>query len=124
MGCCESTPTAPDVIIPDPGETEACVFTLKSMGMMSKDYVAYQGADTSDDTKKWQFVNKTGSIFGWGGAEIDIENFVRGGNPEKVSQSSRSHPGMREYRRSHGVDPARCVYATSNRTPSLTAGAG
>ena len=36
MGCCNSVPTAPDVIIPDPLEQEGCTFSLKSAGMMSK----------------------------------------------------------------------------------------
>ena len=58
--CCESAPSAPKEIIPDPDEITPCVFTLKSMGMLSKNYVAYQGEDTSDNTKKWQFVHKKG----------------------------------------------------------------
>ncbi len=85
MGCCGSAPAAPENIIPDPGPTEPCVFTLKSMGMMSSDYIAYQGEDTDDAEKRWQFVNKTGSLFG-GDAVIAIENFVRGGNPDKPSE--------------------------------------
>ena len=85
MGCCTSAPAAPEVIIPDPAEDEECTFTLKSMGMMSRDYLVYQGQDTDDDTKKWFFINKQGSLFG-GDAVIDIENFVRGGNPDKPNQ--------------------------------------
>ena len=60
------------------------MLSYSSAPRSAKDYVAYQGEDTSDDTKKWQFVNKSGSMFG-GDAIIDIENFVRGGNPDKVS---------------------------------------
>ena len=52
MGCCESTPTAPEVILPDPGEDEACEFTLKKAGMISSDYLCYQG-DTTENDKKW-----------------------------------------------------------------------
>ena len=46
MGCCESAPTAPEVIIPDPGEQEACTFSIiKSAGMMSSgSFLAYQEA--------------------------------------------------------------------------------
>ena len=54
MGCCNSVPTAPDVIIPDPAEGEACTFALKKAGMMTSDYVAYKGEDVADDTQKWQ----------------------------------------------------------------------
>ena len=85
MGCCSSTPTAPDVILPDPSESEACTFSLLKSGMFGGDYVAYKDEGTDDETKKWQFVNKTGSIWG-GDAVIDIENFVRGGNPDKPKQ--------------------------------------
>ena len=103
VGCWESVPTAPEEIIPDPGRTEACVFTLKSTGLLSRDYVAYRGESTGsrrccqdstskerarvfgDATKKWQFVNKSGSLFE-GDAIIDIENFLRGGNPDKPDQ--------------------------------------
>ena len=89
MGCCESAPTAPEVIIPDPGETEACTFSIKSAGMMSSDYLAYQGESTDDNEKKWQFINKSGSFWG-GDAVIEIENFVRGGNEEKPDQGQIS----------------------------------
>ena len=90
MGCCNSAPTAPENIIPDPGEAEPCTFSLKSAGMMSSDYIAYQGEETSDKEKKWFFVNKTGSMWG-GDAVIEIENFVRGGNPEKPNQGEISY---------------------------------
>ena len=89
MGCCESTPAAPEVIIPDPGEQEECTFSIKSAGMMSSDYLAYQGDSTDDKEKKWQFINKTGSLWS-GDAVIEIENFVRGGNPEKPNQGEIS----------------------------------
>ena len=76
------------VNIPDPGEQEACCWRgleIKSAGMMSSDYLAYQGDSTDDKEKKWQFINKTGSLWS-GNAVIEIENFVRGGNPEKPNQ--------------------------------------
>ena len=58
MGCFNSTPTAPEEIIPDPGEAEACQFSIKKAGMMSQDKLAFQGDSTDDDTKKWFFINK------------------------------------------------------------------
>ena len=36
MGCCNSAPAAPDVVMPDPMEGEACTFSLKKAGMMSR----------------------------------------------------------------------------------------
>ena len=89
MGCCGSTPDAPENIIPDPGEQEACQFSLKSAGMLSSDYLAYKGDSTDDKEKRWFFVNKTGSMWG-GDAIIEIENFVRGGNAEKPKQGEVS----------------------------------
>ena len=80
---------APEVIIPDPDEKDACTFSLKSAGMMSKDYLAYQGESTDDKEKKWFFINKSGSLWG-GDAKIDVENFVRGGNAEKPDQGEIS----------------------------------
>mmetsp|Transcript_7284 Transcript_7284/g.30213 ORF Transcript_7284/g.30213 Transcript_7284/m.30213 type:complete len:311 (-) Transcript_7284:51-983(-) len=78
MGCCESTPTAPDVILDDPGEGEPCTFTLASTGTFSSDFTAYKG-ETTDPEAKWYFVNKTS---GRSGARVDIETFRRGGDPE------------------------------------------
>ena len=78
MGCCNSAPTAPENIIPDPGEAEPCTFSLKSAGMMSSDYIAYQGEETSDKEKKWFFVNKTGSMWG-GDAVIEKIGFLKPG---------------------------------------------
>jgi len=75
--------------MPDPGETEACTFSLKKAGMMSKDYIAYKGEETENDADKWFFVNKTGSMWG-GDCVVDIENFLRGGNPEKPNQGQIS----------------------------------
>jgi hypothetical protein len=83
MGCCESIPTAPDVILPDPDETSSQVFSLKSMGMFTSDKLAYQGEATDDDTKKWYFVNKTGS---GNSCIVELENFSRGGNEAKPEQ--------------------------------------
>jgi len=83
MGCGASAPKAPEVIIPDPG-FEQCVFAIRSSGLFSDDHTVYQG-ETDDDSKKWFFINKTGS-FWTGNAEVMLENFQRGWNPEKPQQ--------------------------------------
>mmetsp|Transcript_38735 Transcript_38735/g.124174 ORF Transcript_38735/g.124174 Transcript_38735/m.124174 type:complete len:141 (+) Transcript_38735:59-481(+) len=85
MGCCASTPTAPEVLLADPGPTEPQTFTLKSAGMLSSDFVAFKG-EAVDPQLKWFFVNKTGSFWGGGACTVDMENFVRGGNPDKPKQ--------------------------------------
>ena len=85
MGCCESTPDAPEIIIPDPGDTECCTFSVESAGMMSNDSIIYRGQDVDDKEQRWFFMNKTGSIFS-GSAVIELENFLRGGNPDKPNQ--------------------------------------
>ena len=46
MGCSSSVPSD---IIPDPGDTEACVFTIKSTGMFAKDN-CYARAAASNET--------------------------------------------------------------------------
>jgi hypothetical protein len=81
MGCCESVAQAPVEIIPDPAEDETCTFSIGRVGMLSSDYVAYQGPDNSIEERKWFFINKTGSIFG-GVCEIHLENFIRGKIPD------------------------------------------
>lgn len=41
------------------------------------------------EDKKWLFINKTGSFWG-GDCVVDVENFVRGENPEKPNQGQVS----------------------------------
>lgn len=120
MGCCGSTPDAPENIIPDPGEQEACQFSLKSAGMLSSDYLAYRGDGTDDKEQRWFFVNKTGSMWS-GDAIIEIENFVRGGNPEKPKQGEvswvcnfDSTPHFRKQYKSPSSDFSRFVASFSN----------
>jgi len=85
MGCCESIPDAPKNIIPDPGEKEAIVCAIDSVGMMSSDYQVWQGENTTDEEMRWFFLNKTGSVWS-GAAVIDLENFKRGGNSEQPNK--------------------------------------
>lgn len=79
-----SVPPVPKVIIPDPGFEGSFTFTLKKRNFISSDYEAYQGQEAVEEAR-WLFVNKSGSIFKRE-ARIDIENYIRGGNPEKPKQ--------------------------------------
>ena len=86
MGCCSSSVVvAPDVILPDPSRESRIQCTLQKNG---EDFVAYQGvglAVSSDPSKKWFFVNKTGTFWG-GDCVVDIENFTRGTDPKNPKQ--------------------------------------
>eukprot|EP00931_Biecheleriopsis_adriatica_P051169 TRINITY_DN29650_c0_g1_i2.p1 TRINITY_DN29650_c0_g1~~TRINITY_DN29650_c0_g1_i2.p1 ORF type:complete len:289 (-),score=59.15 TRINITY_DN29650_c0_g1_i2:34-900(-) len=82
MGCGASVPAAPEVLIPDPGPQEACVFTITSAGFMSADHIVCKG---EDKTAKWLFINKTGN-FRTGSAQVQLENFQRGGTPGKPDE--------------------------------------
>ena len=56
MGCSSSLPS---VVIPDPGPTEQCVFTVKSAGMFKgDDCFAYKG-DSTDKDSKWMILDKS-----------------------------------------------------------------
>jgi hypothetical protein len=61
MGCCQSTPSAPDVIIPDPLPGTDHRFVVQSLSMFNSDYAVYQGSIAEEN--KWLFLNKEGS--GW-----------------------------------------------------------
>ena len=85
MGCCMSRSKAPAVIIPDPGEDESCVFTIKSRGWMSYEYEVFQGGLPVDETHKWFYITREGTF--WGGtSSLNLENYQRGDNPEKPLQ--------------------------------------
>jgi len=73
MGCCESS--VPDVIIPDPEPGQKCDVLIKPIGMLSRDQYVYQD---KDDTKKWLFLDKAGSLFS--NPKFYLENFVRDDN--------------------------------------------
>jgi len=76
---------APAVIIPDPGEDESCVFTIKSRGWMSYEYEVFQGGLPVDETHKWFYITREGTF--WGGtSSLNLENYQRGNNPEKPMQ--------------------------------------
>ena len=83
MGCGGSVPTAPDVVIPDPKSSEAIACTLH---ISDGNCVAYKGASpVVDAKKKWFLIYKTGSLWG-GDCVVTLENFERGGNPEKPQE--------------------------------------
>ena len=77
---------APEVIIPDPAETEVCTFTVKRTAIGARDYTAYKGNKPKPELPdSWYFLNKSGSKWG-GNVCIEVENFVRGlveGDPDK-----------------------------------------
>lgn len=74
MGCGASQ--VPDVIIPDPVAGQNCKVLFKQSGFLSRDQYVYQD---SDKTKKWLFMDKSGSIFE--NPKYCLENFVRGSHP-------------------------------------------
>ena len=71
MGC--SSSALPPEILPDPGDTEECVFTIASAGMFSNDCYAYKG-DSTDKKDRWFLLHK---IKEEAQRKVDLENFVR-----------------------------------------------
>ena len=65
LGACELAPTAPEVIIPDPGEQEACTFSIiKSAGMMSSGgYRSRTRATARTTRRRWGSTFKKGSLW-------------------------------------------------------------
>ena len=55
MGC--SSSALPPEVLPDPGDTEECVFTIASAGMFSNDCYAYKG-DSTDKKDRWFLLHK------------------------------------------------------------------
>mmetsp|Transcript_4504 Transcript_4504/g.6079 ORF Transcript_4504/g.6079 Transcript_4504/m.6079 type:complete len:289 (+) Transcript_4504:142-1008(+) len=81
MGCCESTPEAPDEILPNPqGE---CKFVTKSCSMFNSDYEVFR--DFVDKKNRWLFLNKVGKRFS-SEAKVQLENYIRGTNPEEKKE--------------------------------------
>ena len=86
MGCSSSLPS---VVIPDPGPTEQCVFTVKSAGMFKgDDCFAYKG-DSTDKDSKWMILDKskpTGDPrvnVAAGQRLLELENFNRAEGSKK-----------------------------------------
>ena len=81
MGCSSSSALPPEILA-DPGDTEECVFTIKSTGMFnSRDCYAYKG-DSTDKKDRWFLLKKIkekkkeARAFE-GERTVDLENFVR-----------------------------------------------
>lgn len=81
-GCCsgDSLPDVPAVIKPDPAMAGNITFVTKRLGMWGRDYSVHENVypDNKEQVKEqmWLWLNKSD------GGIIDVENFVRGKNPD------------------------------------------